>query len=241
MLTELELLAGKDFATSNGILFKHPKMSDLQKYDSNDIYGFTNLFCLQPQDIMVELWSRGVDYETLTNFELFLLLYTNKKTVYDVLFMDFANIYSVEVYKDANTDILILKDSDDGIAGLIDNKIYEELSWFYKKITCFENKKTEKFASQKTKEMILNMEVDSLEEDEKNQKDYLAILLSALVWGNTSGYTWDNVWNLNFYQFNMGIRHIDKIKRTGHILTGIYTGNIDAKKISQKELDWKTI
>ncbi len=241
MLTELELLSGKDFVTSNGLTFKHPKLSDLQKYETNIIYGFTNLFCLEPQDLMAELWKQGIDFEFLTPFDLFIMLYYSNQEQYNLLFKDFAGIAQLGAYEQDGVKMMVAGDEDFNPIGYIDETVYKELSKFYKTITCFENKEKMKFAGQKTKEAILDLEVENMEDNKEEGKDQLAILLSAIVWGNTSGYNWTNIWDLYFYQFNTGIKQLDKIKYTSSLLNGVYAGNVDTKKINRKELDWKLV
>ena len=87
---------------------------------------------------------------------------------------------------------------------------------------------------------MLDLEVES-RDDEKQTEDLMPMYISALVWGNTCGYNWKNIWELNFFQFNSGLRHLDKIKHTQALWGGYYSGAVEMKKIPKKDLDWKTI
>ena len=239
-LTSLELVSGDDFTASNGLSFKHPLLSEIKDTSSQDVYGFMGMFTTNPEDIYVELWKYKIDFETITNFDLFLILYMNQKDANDRMFRKLTSAYFVGYAEDETTRFLIAYDEGENVIGIIDETVYNEVRWFYEKITFCKHKEKPKFASNGVKARILDMEVEDLE-DKKQEEDDFGELLSALVWGNTSGYNFDNVWGLNFYQFNSGIRHIDKIKYTSALMMGYYSGNVDVKKIDRKELDWKTI
>lgn len=237
MLTNLQIAHGDNFVTDNGIMVKHPKLEELIKFSVEDVYSFTRMFCLKPHDIMVELWANGIDFELLTDFDLLVTLYYNKKEVYDKLFYEFMNIYSLQFFENESEKWLIGYDEENIPIAVIDEKTRIEISEFFKKITCFENTKRTKWANEQTKRKILDLSVEAM--DDKKNEDDLHMYVSALVWGNTCGYNWDNVWNLYFYQFNTGLRHLDKIKQTSALLSGYYAGTIDVKKVPKKELDWK--
>lgn len=240
MLTDLQILHGDDFITSNGIRIKHPKLGDLIEYSSGEVYAFTRLFCLQPHDIMIDLWKNGIDFETLTDYDLFILLYLSNSELHNKMFSVFTGIKRFE-YVEAEEQKWLLAIGEDGNPlNYIDKSVYEEISIYFKKITLFQNSEKPKYSSNKTKAKILDLEVESLD-DEKETEDLMPMYISALVWGNTCGYNWKNIWELNFFQFNSGLRHLDKIKHTQALWGGYYAGTIEMKKIPKKDLDWKTI
>ena len=240
MLTDMQLIHGDDFIAKNGIVVKHPKLEHLIRYSSTDVYGFAQLFCLQPQDIMIDLWANGIDFETLTDFDLFLILYSNGADRHQELFFEFMGVWFWEYCESENEKWLRGYDKEGVPIAILDSETHSELAWFFKKITCFENAEKPKYASNKTKEKLLDLEVES-RDDEKQTEDLMPMYISALVWGNTCGYNWKNIWELNFFQFNSGLRHLDKIKHTQALWGGYYSGTIEMKKIPKKDLDWKTI
>lgn len=241
MLTNMQISRGDNWVTENGITVKHPRLNDLTNYLSGDVYAFTRLFCLQPQDIHIDLWASGIDFEALNDFELFLILYKNNKNKHDMMFSEFMGINHCELSYSDDDVWLIGMDEKDVPITYIDFKTYSELTVFFKKITCFENAKRPKYSSKENKKRILDMEVEDMDNSEKKEDDNIHQLISALVWGNTSGYNWNNVWDLTFYQFNDGLRRLDKIKHSQALWSGYYSGNIDAKKIPQKDFDWRLI
>jgi len=241
-MTNLEILKGKPLILETGVVFNHPKLGDLIEFSANEVYGFMNLFCLKPQDLSVELWKNNIDFQELTDYQLFMMLYMSKPEFYNKLFNQFTSMKSPS-YAESEGDAFLVDFNEDGkIASYLDFKAYSEASKFYKRITCFKNKDIPKFSSQGTKKRLMDMEVESMDDEIDNKEsDELVDLVGALVWGNTSGYNFDNVWDLYFYQFNTGVQHIDKIKYTSALLSGVYSGNVDTKKIDKKELDWKHI
>jgi len=239
MLTELELAYGDDLITSNGICVKHVRLKDLKKYSAGNIYAFTQMFCLEPQDICVDLWSQGIDFEKLSYFDVFFILYFSRKEEHDKMFKVFMDIDHCEGYDVEGQKMLICMDENNNPISYIDVDVYLELKSFFKAIIGFQNSKPRKWANEATKKRILDMEVES--RDDEKEPETLAMHIGSLVWANTCGYTWDNVWELTFFQFNSGLKHLDKIKHSAVLLLGHYSGTIDIKKVPQKELDWKII
>ena len=245
MLTEMELAYGNDWITQNGICVKHPTLRDLRQYDDAQVYAFIRMFCLQPQDIYIDLWENGIDFEKMVDYDLFLLLYLNNKVKHDEMFKIFMGMYRCEYFESVNEKEEIEKfiigyNSEGSPFALIDQPTYSELTVFFKSITCFENAKRPRFANQKMKEMILDMEIEN-KIDNKEDGITMVQQMNALVWGNTCGYNWNNIWDLNFYQFNYGLRHLDKIKHTQALWGGYYAGTINVKQVPKKELDWKAL
>lgn len=66
-------------------------------------------------------------------------------------------------------------------------------------------------------------------------------LISGLSWKSTSGINISNVFDLTIYQFYDGYRRLENIDHYNSVLTGIYTGNVDAKTINMQDINWVKI
>ena len=76
------LQSGNNLPITSSISFKHPTIQDIIDIDkerfglySEDIYySMVNVFLTDPYDYMVFLDDKGIDYETVTPFEVFCLV-----------------------------------------------------------------------------------------------------------------------------------------------------------------------
>lgn len=72
----------------------------------------------------------------------------------------------------------------------------------------------------------------------KKPKQNLHSLISALAWKKIG---LDKVFNLTIYQLYDGYQRLENIDNYHYTLTGIYTGNVDAKKINLPDINWANI
>lgn len=53
-------------------------------------------------------------------------------------------------------------------------------------------------------------------------------------------YTFEGVRDLTIYQFNESVKQVIKKVDYENKMFGVYTGNLDVKKLSQDDLNWLT-
>lgn len=238
-VNKLALLSGEGYETSNGIRVCHPRLQDLKELGEAKYMSFVSLFCNKPHELMVQLWDCGIDYESLQDFELFMLLYNSSKEIYMELFERFMGLKQVSagILRATGENVLygLNRDTDDLF--IVDDKIHLEIAGFMRLVHCFKNKEKPRFKSKATKELYIELQREELE-DSKNRDNGLSSLISALVWGNSSGINYSNVWDLYLYQFYDGINRICRIKEYDQVMSGIYHGTLELKKIDLNNINW---
>ena len=94
-LDELKIYRGLDYTISNDITIHHPTLGEICDYGEREYYTMVHQLCATPQTMKVQLWDMGIDYTTITPFELFYSilykLYSKDKT--SILFGDLDNAY----------------------------------------------------------------------------------------------------------------------------------------------------
>jgi hypothetical protein len=75
VLDELSLLKGIPYKINDQLSIKHPTLNEIFEYGEENYFRAVNLFCLKPYDLMVQLNDMGIEYDTIDNYELFLMLY----------------------------------------------------------------------------------------------------------------------------------------------------------------------
>lgn len=81
---ELKIYRGGDFVVSKHIIIHQPSLNEICDYGEKDYYSMLYQLTATPQSMKVQLWDMGIDYTTVTPFELFYSLlyklYPQEKT-----------------------------------------------------------------------------------------------------------------------------------------------------------------
>ncbi|WP_199925628.1 hypothetical protein [Paenibacillus bouchesdurhonensis] len=93
----------------------------------------------------------------------------------------------------------------------------------------------------KAREMIEKLMKGKANKPAKRPVINLHSIISGLSWKSTSGININNIFELSIYQFYDGYYRLENIDHYNSVVTGIYTGNIDAKKINMQEINWTKI
>lgn len=239
-MDEAMLLAGGYLVTDNKIKVKHPTIREVVEFGEFDYFNTINLFTLKPYDLMVQLDDMGIDYVDLSNYDLFILLYQSSNNKHGLNWLlDYD--YDFKLYKDNSTGLYLLYDKSTNKS--IDIVVYSQISDYIKKVNMISNKTTFNPANKRARKFIIDNERRKQKRLQKrlNQTEsQITNLVSALVWGNTSGINYSNIWDLYIYQFFDGVSRLQKIKEYTNIMQGYYAGTIDLKNINTEEVNWLT-
>lgn len=93
----------------------------------------------------------------------------------------------------------------------------------------------------KAKEMMDKIRKGKASKPKKKPVIDFHSIISGLSWRTTGGVNLFNIFDLTIYQFYDGYYRLENIDHYNSILTGIYTGNIDAKNIKMQDINWARI
>ena len=68
---ELKIYRGEDYVVSNYIKIHQPTLDEICDYGEREYYSMIYNITATPQSLKVQLWDMGIDYTTITPFELF--------------------------------------------------------------------------------------------------------------------------------------------------------------------------
>lgn len=252
MLSDLQVLSGEDIhivSIEDGfnIKIKHPKLIDIKEVKEENYGTFIETFCSKPFDLLANLHKVNIDYETIGEYELFNMIFPSNyyseddsfRQVFDMFFELEGDLLIPSTDKDEVTEYIDIL--EDGSSKIIMNKeSFSSIQQAIKMLTGFTNKKPEKFANAKTKEAYIEDVLESLEiaetERSSNSMITMADLIGAVILDTS--YTYENVWDMYIYQFHSCTRMILKREDYNNTMTGIYTGNLDPKKVNLDKLYW---
>ena len=245
---ELKMYFGEDYWVTNKICIKVPTIGEILKFGDTKFYNMLNLFCANPTSLRLQLWKGGIDWNKISDFQLFaqvIVHYFTPKDTYllfgDLNFSWFTYIHDNE--KDCDLLRYIPQDDDGNIqySGINDNSIIiDEL--VYKKIIkylciMFNLHFKNEFAKNKaTKEAMIwedEMNFNVAEEKRKKEnysKSFLLPLVSAMVNHPGFKYKTNELKDIGIVQFMDSVKRLQIYENATALLSGMYSGFIDISK-----------
>ena len=269
------LQSGNNLPITTSISFKHPIIQDIIDIDkehfglySEDIYySMVNVFLTDPYDYMVFLDDKGIDYETVTPFEVFCLLFSDyieciqtlsseyseeqiiklfQNNIYFNAFKFFFGIESFFIANDENGNKVI--GYGDG-QFLFDSTTYDYITEFIRKINGIQDSEKIYPEDEWAKQILIEDERERIKKqakkrelngEEETNKNRLGNLISSITWSCNGGITPFNRNQLHMYDLVDGINRTDKLLSYKNTMIGLYAGCIEKKNINFNELHWST-
>lgn len=233
----INLLYKRSYPITENIHIEIPTVEDV--LDNEDsYYGQISLLTAMPIDMMVELDDVGIDYTTINDYDLFLLMFNQLRSSDTNLIFGDLDLSKFEFAKNTENGNVILYDQDNDI--VIDRKVHGQIAATIRKIHHLE-KNRRKPANKEAKDyMMERARIKRKRKKAKSEFSHLESLIIAMVNTEQFKYDFDGVRNMTIYQFNESVQQIIHKVDYEHRMHGIYSGTIDPKNLNKKELNWLT-
>ena len=73
MSNKLDLYRGSDVHITDKIIVKQPTIDEIRKFGDIKYFGAVNTLCGTGADFKFQLWQSGIDYTTISDYDLFLI------------------------------------------------------------------------------------------------------------------------------------------------------------------------
>lgn len=235
-MDELQLFRGKDYVINDKIKIHHPTLDQITEYGEQEYFGLVSRLTATPSDYKVQLFDMGLDYEEITDFDMFALMCNGLDVNDTSILFGSLSFSDFKLVQHTTTNEIMLYNYEQDFA--IDKVIYELIMEYLRKIHGFE--KNIEIAGNKFTKQILIEEARALQERNKDKpyKSMLIPLISAMTNCSEFKFSHSTVWDLPIYVFMDSVKRIQKIKNYNYLMQGAYSGNVDLKKISKSELNW---
>ena len=231
------LLYKRSYAINDSIKIYIPSVGEI--IDNEDsYYSLVSVLTAMPIDMMVQLDEVGIDFTSINDYELFLLMFEGIKSQDTSLIFGDLDLTKFKMTTSEQNGTIILLDSENDIT--IDRAIHSQIAGTLRIIHHLE-KNRRKPANPEAKEFMLARAKDKMRRGKKRvEKSQLESLIIAMV--NTEQYKYDfeRTRELSIYQFNESVRQVIKKVDYDNMMYGVYTGTINAKELSQDDLNWLT-
>lgn len=204
--------------------------------DEFTYYSIISSLTASPFQYMVQLDDMGIDFTTMSDYELFKMLFlVYTKSDLSILFGN-LDVSDFGVYREKNNNTFIYSPSSHIE---INEKVYNDLVETIRKINLLEKVKT-KPGNESARKYLLEKERKKQKRNaKKKQEPYLEKLVIALVNTSEFPYDYDSCMDLSIYRFNQSFKQIQHKIAFDNTMVGVYAGTVDTSKLSNKDiLSW---
>ena len=236
-MSTLNLLYKKQYAINDSIKIVIPSVGEIID-NEDDYYSIITVLTAMPIDLMVPLDDAGIDFTEINEYELFLLMSAGLKAQDTHLVFGDLDFSKFEIAVNQQNGNIVLYDAENDI--VIDRAIHSKIAGILRKIHHLE-KNRRKPANKEAKEYMLKRARDKMRRNKnRKQESQLEPLIIAMVNAEQYKYDFEGTRELSIYQFNESVRQIIKKVDYDNRMYGVYAGTINAKELSQDDLNWLT-
>ena len=230
----LKLYFGDPYVVNKYITIYQPTIGDIIEYGEREYFSMINTITAIPSEMKANLWDSGIDWNKITDFQLFLLISPSLSQKQTKIILGDIDLQRMKPVENLQNGEPVLKDSVTG--AIIDELAYKTMSAYLCKLHNL-TKKVEKAGNKFTKQVLIDEDRQKKEYAAKQPyKSFLMPLVSSIK--VRQGYTKDYIRNMGLYEFFDDINRSQIIVNTDALLSGAYSGMMDTSKIKKSEFNW---
>lgn len=229
------LLYQREYPINDSIRIIIPTVGEIID-DEDNYYGLVSALTAMPIDMLVQLEDAGIDFTKINEYELFLLLFPVIKSQDTSLIFGGIDLSRFEIAVNEQNGNIVLLGEERNIK--IDRVIHSQIAGVLRKIHHLE-RNNRKPANEEAKQFMLERARAKQRRRKNRQEDsQLEPLIIAMVNAEQYKYDFEGTRELSIYQFNESVRQVIKKVDYNNRMYGVYAGTVNAKDLSQDDLNW---
>lgn len=210
-----------------------PTIGEIYDYGDDEYYRLAQFLTSVPYDMMVQLDDIGIDYETISEYQLFLMLMDICMKQQDLSII-FGKDFPSQLYVDEKKNQIVDKYGN----CIINQAIQRQISNTIRKIH-FWKKTTEKAGNEAAKKYLIERKrVKQLRRKRNAPLGFLDESIIILVNTEEFKYNYEQCMDLSIFKFNASLHQIPKKKNWEQVMAGAYFGTLDLKKMDIEKIHW---
>lgn len=205
--------------------------------NEDDYFSMVTMLTAMPIDMMVQLDDIGIDFSTINEYELFLLLFQGLVDRDTSMIFGDLDLSKFRAAVDENDNLFIV---DEESGARIDRVVYGQIASTLRKIHFLEKNIKKPGNEEARKFMIERARKKQNREARKKKDSYFEHLIVSMVNTEQYKYDYETTRNLTIYQFNSSVHQIVRKINYDNLMIGCYAGTIKTTEINQDALDWLT-
>ena len=156
-IDKLKLYFGEPFSVSDQIHIECPTIKQIVEFGEQEYYSVVHTLCSTSSDFKSVLWDMGLDWEEISDFDMFIMLAPSLTQDKTKLLLGDVDLSKMKVYPHPeNEGEVILADKESGI--VIDSYIQAKLSEYIRQMHGL-TKNVERAKNKRTKRVMLEYEM----------------------------------------------------------------------------------
>lgn len=204
--------------------------------DEEGYYALVQILTAMPIDLMCQLDDYGIDFTTIDDYELFLLLFPGICSQNTNMIFGDLDLKQFKLATNEKNGTTVLYNSKDDI--VIDRAIHDKIADILRTIHHLE-KDTRKPGNKEAQKYMIDRAKKKLKrERDKVRASQLEPLIISMVNTEQYKYNFATTRDLSIYQFNESVRQIINKVDYDNRMHGVYAGTVSIKDLSQDDLNW---
>ena len=239
----LKMYFGEDYVVNDKIIIHQPSIQDFIDVDNeSDIYNVITPFVANTTAYRLQLWGMNIDWNKISNMELFALLLKTENLKYSKLIfgdIDFSTFNMYEKQVD-NEKVLTLYSPvlDIEINEETRNKMCKYIQYMFNSFP-----PEEEFTSSKTlKQDLINKDKQKLiqrsKEKSNNSDQSLLSMISFYLNHPGCKYKKNELREVGYFEFMYNIQRLQIYESTRALFGGMYSGMCDLSRIKAEEFNF---
>ena len=239
----LRMYFGNDYAVNDKIIIHQPSIQDfIDAENESDIYSVIIPFTANTTAYRLQLWDMGIDWNKISNMELFALLLKTEKLEYSKLIFGDIDFATFDIYEKQinNEKILTLYSPvlDIEIDDNTRNKMCKYIQYMFNSFP-----PEEEFTSSKIlKQDLINKDrqkiIQQSKERAKNSEQSLLSMISFYLNHPGCKYKKNELREVGYFEFMYNIQRLQIYESTRALFSGLYSGMCDLSKINKNEFNF---
>lgn len=238
MIQKPNLLKVNEYKVNDKISVHVPTVDEIFDFGDQKYYSTVQTLVATPFDLMVELDDIGIDYESITDYQLFVLMMESIAINEDdtTIFFGNLNLKNFQEAVNPKNGEKVLWDKNNDI--VIDQMIALEICNAIRKIHFWEAPVGRAGNAEAKRYLIERKRKTKQRLAKKPYKSFLESMIISLVNTEEFPYNYETVMGLSVYELNASWRQIQKKKHWDQTMNGVYFGTVDKDKIDWEKISW---
>ena len=238
MIQKPNLLKVNEYKVNDKISVHVPTVDEIFDFGDQKYYSTVQTLVATPFDLMVELDDIGIDYESITDYQLFVLMMESIAINEDdtTIFFGNLNLKNFQEAVNPKNGEKVLWDKNNDI--VIDQMIALEICKAIRKIHFWEAPVGRAGNAEAKRYLIERKRKTKQRLAKKPYKSFLESMIISLVNTEEFPYNYETVMGLSVYKLNASWRQIQKKKHWDQTMNGVYFGTVDKDKIDWEKISW---
>lgn len=237
----LQLYFGDDYVVNDEITIHQPSIQDYITYGEENIQAVIYPFICNTTKCRLQLWEQGIDWNKISNQELFNLLIKRMNLEYSKLIFGNIDFQKFEIFDQIKngekTKVLYSKEQDIIIDEPTRIKMCKYIQYMFHVFP-----PEEEFTSSKTlKRDLINRDKQNLlamKRDNSLKPPSLLSMISFYLNHPGSKYKKNELRNVGIVEFYDSVQRLQIYESTHAVLNGSYSGFVDTSKIPKNEFNF---